>query len=63
MSDDYPAHWAPRHARERQAREQRDAAAPFAHLTSGAACISDRYTDSSDAYPSDWTPKEGEVKE
>lgn len=63
MSDDYPAHWAPRHAREQQARERQALAAQFSHTTSGCQALGSSLRSDPNAYPSDWTPKEGEIEE
>jgi len=58
----YPAHWAPRHARQRQEQREQATAARFEHLNSGCPASAHHHS-ASDAYPSDWTPKKGEVKE
>ncbi len=57
----YPASWAPRHAREQREREHAAAMTDIERMTSG--CPGSPQHSASDAYPSDWTPREGEVKE
>lgn len=57
----YPAHWAPRQAREQREQEHAAAMADLERMTSG--CPGSPRCNASEAYPSDWTPKKGEVKE
>lgn len=57
----YPAHWAPRHAREPRAQEHAAAMADLERMTSG--CPGPSRQSAPDAYPGDWTPKKGEVTE
>ncbi|RIR12831.1 hypothetical protein [Mycobacteroides abscessus] len=57
----YPAHWAPRPAREQREQQHTAAMADLERMNSG--CPGSSRHSASDAYPSDWTPKKGEVKE